>query len=92
MTDSKVKRQALNVIASVKCSHCGEVHDADSDRYVVFYGDVTIGTAEQVIGGNIDDKGKLASSTIYCRKEECLGKPFGMILGGEISVTRVRSK
>jgi len=70
---NKVMQGALNVVASVKCEKCGDVHDADSDGFITIFGDITQGTEKSVFEkSNFDEKGKLASSTVRCRGK-CVG-------------------
>jgi hypothetical protein len=92
MLDEKIKRGALHLIASVKCEVCGEVHNAEGDTYVAFYGDVMVGMKLPLVEGNVNEKGKLEGSTVYCRNEKCLKDMLSKMLGGEVSVSRPREK
>ncbi len=72
MSDMKTMKNSLPVIATVKCTQCGKLHNVDDETFMTFYGNVMIGTDSGVIGNNFDDKGRLVKSTIICRSEECM--------------------
>jgi hypothetical protein len=71
--------KAIEIIASVKCAKCGKLHEAESTDYVHFYGNVIVGL-DDVILSNTDEKGRVVSSTIYCRTRGCLGYFLGQLL------------
>ena len=85
--------KATEIIAAVRCARCGKLHVADSKDYVNFYGDVIVGLDEPILS-NTDGKGKVATSTVYCRSQECLGYLWGQLLpdGDGFNVTNVRGE
>lgn len=83
-TKDKVMAKATKTVNVVKCSVCGTMHLAEGDDYLVIYGNIHIGLDTAIIDGNIDEKGKVADSTIYCRKPACLRNLFEAMLGAEL--------
>ena len=84
VTKDKVMAKATKTVNVVECSACSAMHLAESNSYVVIYGNISIGLDQPVIEDNIDDKGKVAHSTIYCRKLECLKPLFQFMLGSTL--------
>lgn len=82
-TRDKVMAAATETVNVVKCQGCGAMHLVDSQDFVVIYGNISTGMSRMIIDGNIDDKGKVSGSVIYCRTEGCLGDMLGMMLGGK---------
>jgi hypothetical protein len=72
---------ATKTVNVVECSVCGEMHLVDSNEFVVVYGNITVGMQNEVIGSNIDDKGKVSDSRVFCRKRKCLEALFKGMLG-----------
>jgi hypothetical protein len=54
----------------VTCSICGERHPLNSKDFIILYGDVMVGLADPAIAGNIDEKGKIVGSVVFCTKHE----------------------
>jgi len=76
----KAMAAATKTVNVVECCVCNTMHLVDSEEFVVIYGNVSIGMKTPVIDGNIDEKGKVAGSNIYCRKFECLGLLVGQLV------------
>ena len=58
----------------VTCDICGERHLLSSKDFIILYGDVMVGLEDPVLIGNIDDKGKITGSVVFCTKHEFVGK------------------
>jgi len=70
----KAMAAATKTVNVVTCVKCGTMHLVDSDDFVVVYGNISIGMKKPIIDGNIDEKGKLIDSQVYCRTMDCLGE------------------
>lgn len=70
-TRNKVMASATTTVAAVTCMVCGQMHRVDCKDFIAIYGNVMIGMDDTIIGENIDEKGKVIGSTIYCRKSAC---------------------
>lgn len=70
--NKKIMIGLVETVESVECSKCGTLHMSDSDDFFVVYGNITIGKTGGVVGNNLDDKGKVYRSSIYCRHKDCL--------------------
>jgi len=81
VTKDKVMAAATKTVNVVECSKCGAMHLVDGDGFVAIYGNITVGMNGGIIGDNIDEKGKVIGSVILCRRRECLGDLFEMMLG-----------
>ena len=81
LAKNKVLADATQAISVVRCVQCGKLHPVDTDGYVVIYGDIMVGADGEVLAGNINDKGKVVSSTVYCRGPNCLALIFRGMLG-----------
>lgn len=62
----------LQTIDAVECVVCKKLLRADSENYVVIYGNVCIGRNGGMIGNNLDENGRVVNSTCVCRTMECL--------------------
>ena len=72
VTKNKVMAAATSTMNAVKCVVCGKIHPVETQDYVAFYGDVIVGSDTPIVGGNIDDRGKVIGSRVYCRDRKCL--------------------
>ena len=70
----------MKTVEAVECCCCGTLHEIDSEDYVAFHGNVTIGMKGGLIGNNLDEEGRVANVSIYCRNKYCLKVPFLMYL------------
>lgn len=65
----------MSEVTAIQCDNCGRLLDSkDKERFYTFYGNVTLGLDEQLIGNNIDREGKLKDEVHYCKF--CLTKIF----------------
>lgn len=77
----RVMAAATRTVNVVECQSCKRMHPVDSEDFVVIYGNISVGLeVREVVGGNIDDNGKVSGSAIYCRRRECLERVFSRIL------------
>jgi hypothetical protein len=66
MKDPIVKHDA------VKCLVCSKLHAIDSEDFVSVHGNICIGLGGGEVGNNLDETGRVASVSIYCRTDRCL--------------------
>ena len=57
-------------VKKLECSFCHHEHDIDTEDFVVYYGNVTVGIGGGMIGNNIDN-GKVVRVSIICRDSGC---------------------
>ena len=67
----KAMAAATKTVNVVECCVCKTMHLVDSEGFVVIYGNVSVGMKSPVIDENIDERGKVSGSNIYCRKAKC---------------------
>ena len=78
----KVMADATKAVSVVTCVRCGRMHLVDSDGFVVVYGNITAGLETPILGDNINERGVVVGSTIFCRSKECLSYLM-LLLRGE---------
>jgi len=74
----KVMAAATSTVNVVRCSVCNKMHEVDSEEYIVVYGNITVGLKKHLISDNIDDKGKISGSNIFCRTARCFDDIFNI--------------
>jgi len=58
------------------CLNCGKEYGIDSEDFLTFYGNVTVGLNGGIIGNNFDEDGRLFRVHFFCRSVDCLPKSF----------------
>ena len=61
-------------VEAVKCVKCHKMFLIDDDKYLVFYGNVVVGTGGGLVGDNLDKDGKVIKVTVVCRTVACVSK------------------
>ncbi len=69
------------VIAAVKCMICDTLYRAESDEYLAFYGSVSVGLGDVIIGVTPPQKPKKRAIRAVCRSPECIAKTVQKMLG-----------
>jgi len=68
---SKLKNEP---ILAVKCDICGQLHEAESNKFVTIHGNITVGLGGGIIGNNFDKDGHLFRQFIFCDTRDCMQK------------------
>lgn len=78
------KKQMLaidGVFWAVKCSTCGTVYDAGDGDYLAFYGSMTLGLADVIVGVDPPRRPSKRAVTVVCRTPECVAGLVKQMLG-----------
>lgn len=71
------------VFLAVKCSSCGTVYDAGDGDYLAFYGAMTAGLSDVLVGVNPPRRPAKKAVTVLCRTPSCLSELAKAMLGCE---------
>jgi hypothetical protein len=56
----------------VRCCMCGKLHYSQSETFIVFYGNATIGLMGGCVGNNFRSDGQMDRPQVCCRTFKCL--------------------
>jgi len=71
--NAKISDLLGNIATNVAfCGHCRAKHNLNEDTYVGVFGNIMVGKTGGLVGNNLNDEGKVANASVWCRKKECL--------------------
>lgn len=81
MATTKSILEIAGVIPAVKCSMCDTLYAAESDAFVTFYGSVTVGLEDVLIGVDPPKKPAKRAVSVVCRDPRCVASFVRGMLG-----------
>ena len=69
------------VFLAVKCDECGTVYSATDGDYLAFFGSVSVGLSEVVLGVDPPRKPAKKAMRVVCRTPTCVGELVKKMLG-----------